>query len=280
MSCRFEGGRSRRLRFAPPLFNFPALVSLSLFRVFLLSRSQLPSSILVSVRHTFRLPKSPCSSITVLRLAFYFPSSCFFFSLSSFIAISSRPFFGSVYRLSACIASLSLSPFPSAVPRRTAPHRVRTVSLRIGSHLTDADGFTPFPSGTHYSRVSRTDEVKPSDDDFLLDTWFRAFSTPAPVPIPFSPSPLAVRYARMLRKPMDSRVKERPTNRAAISLGRRIQRSSTTRTTTTATGDRLVDSVGYVTPRRKNSVASFCATASREILESIEKRARRIETCS
>lgn len=79
MSCRFEGGRSRRLRFAPPLFNFPALVSLSLFRVFLLSRSQLPSSILVSVRHTFRLPKSPRSSITVLRLAFYFPSSCFFF---------------------------------------------------------------------------------------------------------------------------------------------------------------------------------------------------------
>lgn len=278
MSCRFEGGRSRRLRFAPPLFNFPALVSLSLFRVFLLSRSQLPSSILVSVRHTFRLPKSPRSSITVLRLAFYFPSSCFFFSL-----LVHRDLFPSLLRLclsSFCLHRLSLSPFPSAVPRRTAPHRVRTVSLRIGSHLTDADGFTPFPSGTHYSRVSRTDEVKPSDDDFLLDTWFRAFSTPAPVPIPFSPSPLTVRYARMLRKPMDSRVKERPTNRAAISLGRRIQRSSTTRTTTTATGDRLVDSVGYVTPRRKNSVASFCATASREILESIEKRARRIETCS
>lgn len=133
MSCRFEGGRSRRLRFTPPLFNFPALVSLSLFRVFLLSRSQLPSSILVSVRHTFRLPKSPCSSITVLRLAFYFPSSCFFFSLCSFIAISSRPFFGSVYRLSASIASLSV-PLRRATPHRASPCLYRVVANRLPPH--------------------------------------------------------------------------------------------------------------------------------------------------
>lgn len=133
MSCRFEGGRSRRLRFAPPLFNFPALVSLLLFRVFLLSRSQLPSSILVSVRHTFRLPKSPRSSITVLRLAFYFPSSCFFFSL-----LVHRDLFPSLLRLclsSFCLHRLSLSvPLRRATPHRASPCPYRVVANRLPPH--------------------------------------------------------------------------------------------------------------------------------------------------
>lgn len=136
MSCRFEGGRSRRLRFAPPLFNFPALVSLSLFRVFLLSRSQLPSSILVSVRHTFRLPKSPCSSITVLRLAFYFPSSCFFFlspRSSRSLPVPSSALF--IVFLPASPLSLSLSvPLRRATPHRASPCPYRVVANRLPPH--------------------------------------------------------------------------------------------------------------------------------------------------